>query len=164
MGRNAKSINLHVLEGNRSRKTKEEIVQRQQAEESIKFKSDKVTPPKWLSKEAKKIFNLVKKEFESNELLVNVDVHNLAFFADVYSNYIECSRIIERDGMMVEYTNKSGETQMVPHQLLPKKKQFFEQMSKIMGEFGLSPVARAKLAIGLVNEKGQPENKFSDRV
>lgn len=164
MGRNAKPINLHLLEGNKNRLTKEQIDKRKKAEESIEFKSDNIKPPTWLSAEAKKIFKKVTKEFEQNDILVNVDVHALSLFSDAYADYIECTKIISEEGIQVEYTNKASETNKVPHPLLTKKKQLFEVMNKIMGEFGLSPTARAKLALNLQTDDKEDDNRFSGRV
>ncbi|PGS45765.1 phage terminase small subunit P27 family, partial [Bacillus cereus] len=42
MGRKAKPIHLHLLEGNTSRLTKEEIEQRLEAEQRLQAKKDKV--------------------------------------------------------------------------------------------------------------------------
>jgi len=153
MGRHAKPVDLQLVDGNKNKMTKEEIDKRKKAEEAINFKSDKVKPPTWLSDDAKKVFRKLVKEYEHNEMLVNVDVHALAMFSDAYINYIQCCEIIDKEGLMIEQTNKAGATNSVPHPLLTKKKQLFEQLNKIMGEFGLSPSSRAKLAIPSQIEK-----------
>lgn len=166
MGRNAKPLQLHLLEGNKNRLTKKEIEKRQELEKSIVFKDDNIKPPSWLNKEARKQFKRVVDEFKSNDLLKNVDVHSIALFCDAYADYIECSRLIQEEGLMVEYTNKAAETNKVPHPLLTKKKQLFEQMQKFMSEFGLSPIARARLTIprddGDDKPKTAKEKMFGD--
>lgn len=147
MGRRAKPIGLHVVGGNQSRLTKREIEERQEAEEKLTPNSDKVKPPTWLNKVAKKEFKRLAEELMKLKLLTNVDVHALAAYCDAYSDYVECTKIIEEEGLMVEYTNKAAETNKVPHPLLTKKKQLHEQMRSLAIEFGLTPSARAKLAI-----------------
>ncbi|WP_069649648.1 phage terminase small subunit P27 family [Caloranaerobacter ferrireducens] len=147
MGRKAKPIELHILQGNPNRLTKSQIEARKEAEAKLKPKADKVKAPKWLSKEAKKEFNRIAKELQEIGLLTNVDIDMLAAYCDAYTEYQKCTKIIEEEGLMVEYTNKAAETNKVPHPLLTKKKQLFEQMKSIAGEFGLTPSARAKLAI-----------------
>ncbi|WP_308346325.1 phage terminase small subunit P27 family [Priestia aryabhattai] len=165
MGRNPKPLQLHLVEGNPNRKTKADLERMEEAEKKVTFKSDSIKPPTWLDKQGKQTFKKLVKEFEETELLFNVDVYNLAMFADAYSLYIECTKEIAREGLMVEYTNKGAETNKVPHPLLTKKKQAFEQMTKIMSEFGLSPVARTKLILNLqIEEDKKPKNRFSDRV
>ena len=59
MGRKAKPIHLHILEGNTNRLTKEEMKQRLESEKRWKAKSDKVRPPTWLDSVAKKEFKRI---------------------------------------------------------------------------------------------------------
>jgi P27 family predicted phage terminase small subunit len=159
MGRNAKPIHLHLLEGNKNRLTKKEIEQRLEVEKRLQPKKDKIKPPSWLDATAKKEFKRIASELVELDLLTNVDVNALAAYCDAYSNYIECTKIIQEEGLMVEYTNKAAETNKVPHPLLTKKKQLFEQMKAIASEFGLTPAARAKLAIPKEEEKPKTEEE-----
>ena len=46
----------------------------------------------------------------------------LATYCDAYSDYVECTKIIREEGLLVEYTNKAAETNKVPHPLLTKEK------------------------------------------
>lgn len=165
MTRRPMPVHLHIVNENKAHLSKDELERRKKAEESLQFKNDKIKPPQWLSDDAKRIFKKLIKEFEHNNLLTNVDVTSLAIYSDLYNDYIYCSKLIEEEGMMVEYTNKAAETNKVPHPLLTKKKQSFESMNKIASEFGLSPVARAKLALNLTPTKDDEEsNRFSDRI
>src|SRR5690606_2901432 len=147
MPRKAMPIALHLIDGNKNRLTKAEIEARKAAEERLRPKADKVKPPSWLSKEAKKVFKQIAKELEHTKLITNVDIHALALWCDAYVDYINCTKIIKEEGLMVEYTNKAAETNKVAHPLMTKKKQLAEQMRALASEFGLTPAARAKLAI-----------------
>ncbi|MCP3026006.1 phage terminase small subunit P27 family [Halobacillus sp. A5] len=166
MGRKAKPAHLHLLEGSKSHRSNDELEKRKQAEEDMNFKDDSVRAPTWLRKEAKKHFNKLVKEFKGSGLLKNVDVNALALYADALLDYIECTRTVEEDGFTIEQTNKAGATNSIPHPLLTKKKQAFDQMSKLMGEFGLTPAARASLARNMINETKEDDegNKFGGRV
>ena len=67
---------------------------------------------------------------------------------------------LSEEGLLVEYTNKA-ETNKVPHPLLTKKKQLHEQMKALAVEFGLTPSARAKIVIQIVNKvKTNVEKEF----
>jgi P27 family predicted phage terminase small subunit len=160
MGRKAKPIQLHLLEGNKNRLTKGEIEKRAEAEAKLKPKSDKVKPPAWLDKIAKKEFKRIAKELEELDLITNVDINALAAYCDAYSDYVKCTKIIQEEGMMVEYTNKAAETNKVPHPLLTKKKQLHEQMKALAVEFGLTPSARAKIALPKKEEKPKTEEEI----
>ena len=164
MGRKAIPVNLQVLAGNKNRLTKSEIKARLEAENKLKAKKDKVRPPTWLDTFAKREFRKIVKEMEELDLLTNLDVRALALYCDAYSQYIDCSKEIQEEGLMVEYTNKAAETNKVPHPLLARKKQLHEQMKSLSTEFGLTPASRAKLAIPK-KEKKTPtefEKRFGD--
>lgn len=166
MGRKAQSVGLHLVKGNPSGLTKAEIAKRQEAEASLRPASNKVRPPKWLGNDAKKEFRRIVREFQNvaDRLLTNVDVDMLAAYCDAYIEYQRCTEIIAREGLMVEYTNKAGETNTVPHPLLGKKKQLFEQMKTCAAEFGLTPSARVRLTLPKEPEKPKSafERKFGD--
>lgn len=162
MGRNAVPISLHLVNNNAGHKTKKEINERLQREQAMKPKKDDIKPPKWLRPESKKVFKRIANELIELDLLTNVDVDQLATYCDAYIEYVECTKIIDEEGLMVEYTNKAAETNKVPHPLLTKKKALFEQMHKIAGEFGLTTRARASLAIPKRIEEVDPNADLFD--
>ena len=147
IGRKAKPIHLHLLEGNTNRLTKEEIDQRLAAEKKLQAKKDKVKPPTWLDSVAKREFKRIAGELLDLDVITNIDVNALARYCDAYSDYVESTKIVREEGLMVEYTNKAAETNKVAHPLLTKKKQFHEQMKALEVELGLTPSARAKIVI-----------------
>ncbi len=157
MPRKAKSIDLHLIDGNKGHKTKKEIEQRKNSEQLLNVGADKVEPPEWLSLERVELFNRLAGELNKIKLVTNVDVFAMARWCDAMVDYIECSKIIATEGLMVSYTNKAAETNQVPHPLLTKKKQLNEQMAKLESEFGLTPAARAKLAMPPKEEKEPTE-------
>lgn len=156
MGKRAMPIDLHLIKGNSNRLTKEQIEQRKEAEERIKPKADNINPPSWLKDKAKTEFNRLTKELSQIDLVTNVDIDALALYCDAYVDYIECSDIISKEGLMIEHTNKAGAENIVPHPLMTKKKQLFDQMKSLANEFGLTPGARAKIAIPKKEEKKDP--------
>jgi len=164
LGRSAKPIVLQLLEGNKGKYSKAELQERMNRENAIKPKVNNIKAPNWLSPFAKKEFKKMVKELLEVELVTNVDVNALALYCDAYDNYVECTRIIQEEGLMVEYTNKAAETNKVPHPLLTKQKGLFEQMKSLSTEFGLTPAARAKIAIPKPVEKelSKEEKEFGD--
>ncbi|ELK38932.1 phage terminase small subunit, partial [Brevibacillus agri BAB-2500] len=94
MARRAKPVGLHLIQGNQSRLTKNEIEQRQEAEERLKPKKNRVKPPSWLDKVAKMEFNRLAKELAELDLVTNIDVNALATYCDAYSDYVQCTKII----------------------------------------------------------------------
>ena len=118
IGRKAKPIHLHLLEGNTNRLTKDEIEQRLKAENSYKQKGQgKATNVVRFNCQEK--FRRIAGEL-LEDVITNIDVNALATYCDAYSDYVECTKIIREEGLLVEYTNKA-ETNKVPHPLLQRK-------------------------------------------
>lgn len=164
MGRSAKPVVLQLLEGNKGKYSKAQLQERLERENLIKPNTDKIKPPSWLSSFAKREFKKMVKELLEVDLMTNVDVNAMAMYCDAYANYVECTKIIQEEGLMVEYTNKAAETNKVPHPLLTKQKALFEQMKSLSNDFGLTPAARAKIAIPKQAEieKSPEEEMFGD--
>ena len=164
MGRRAKSIALHLVGNNPGHKSKAEIEKRKAFEQSLTLGTDKIKPPMWLCKKGKKEFKRLAEQLLQVELMTNADVDLLATYCNAYVEYIECDRVVQEEGIMVEYTNKAAETNKVPHPLLVKKKAAFDIMYKIAADFGFSPASRAKIAIPKKEEKPKTpfEQKFGD--
>jgi P27 family predicted phage terminase small subunit len=155
----AKPVVLQLLEGNKGKYSKKQLEERLERENSIKPKTDNIKPPSWLSPFAKKFFKKRARELLEVDLMTNVDVEALARLAHAYDMYVRCSQEVENEGLMVEYTNKAAETNKVPHPLLTKMKAFDDQMKYLESQFGLTPAARAKLAIHKEPEKEKTEEE-----
>jgi len=164
MGRTAKPIVLQLLEGNKGKYSKKQLQERLEKEKSIQPNTNNIKAPPWLSPFAKREFKKMVKELLEVDLITNVDVNAMAMYCDAYGNYVECTKVIQEEGLMVEYTNKAAETNKVPHPLLTKQKALFEQMKALSTEFGLTPAARAKIAIPrqVETEESEEEKLFGD--
>ncbi len=169
MPRRAKSIHLHLLEGNKNRKTKDEINQRLKAEEALNPGADKVKPPMWLSKQAKKEFKFLATQLKQIKLMTNNDIHMLAVYCDAYADYVKFTKIVDEEGpwtgfLSLDDDGNTIETDKQPHPMLVKKKHAFDQMAKVAAEFGFTPGSRAKIAIPKKEEKAKTpfEEKFGD--
>lgn len=132
-GRKAKPIMLQLLEGNKNRLTKSEIEARKAAEAKIKPNADKVTPPSWLSNDAKEIFNKSVEELIQVELITNVDVEQLAVYSRAVAEFAKESQKDEPDETKLDKLSK--------------------QIKSWSIEFGLTPSSRAKLAMPKEEEK-----------
>ena len=163
MGNLAKPINLIVLNGKKSKRSNEEIRRRKENEKALKVAKDKLKPPSWLGKIAKKEFKYIVDETKSIELLTNLDVHTLALYSNVYEQYVICNQRLLEDGIIVE-ANKASETVTAAHPLFVKQAQLFDQLRKMQTDLGLSPSSRAKLALhsALTPDKSKEEMEFDN--
>jgi len=160
-GRKAQPINVIAMNG-RKNLTKAEIEARRAAENRIKPKSHRIRPPDWLGDDAQQEFKRIIKEMKDLEVITNVDVDALAVYCDAYVNYIECTRIIDNEGIMVNIKDQDGNiTSSYPHPLMSKKRQLAEQMKAMATELGLTPSARAKIA--MPKEKPKQKTAFDER-
>lgn len=160
-GRKAQPINVIAMNG-KKHLTKAEIESRRAAENRIKPKSHRIRPPDWLNDEAQQEFRRIIKEMKDLDVITNVDVDALAVYCDAYTAYVECTRIIETDGIMITVRDDDGNiTAQYPHPLLSKKRQLAEQMKAQATELGLTPSSRAKIA--MPKEKLKPKTEFESR-
>lgn len=159
MGRNAKPVSLHLVGGNKSRKTKKELEERQAAEERLRPPADKVRPPTWLSKDAKKIFRRIVKDLEETDLLTNVDVHPLAVYCDAVVQHAAATRILEEEGL----TSIGANGQKVQHPAVLVATKYAGLIAKYTSKFGFDPAARASLAMPAPKEDESPATPF-DRM
>ncbi|WP_077369700.1 phage terminase small subunit P27 family [Anaerosalibacter sp. Marseille-P3206] len=130
MARPCKSVN--VISKNL---TKEEKEIRLKAEEKLKGGADKISPPKHLTKEQKKIFRSIVKELKESGILGNLDVYILSTCA------VALDRIRTIEIMINENPKLISDTDL--RLALDKyTKDFF----RCCNELSLSPQSRAKFA------------------
>ena len=143
----ARPISLSVIDGKKPKRSSKEIAQRQANEEALRVAKDKLLPPSWLGKIAKKEFQYIVEETQSIELLTNLDVHTLAVYTNVYEQYILCTKRINE-----------------AHPLFVKQASLFDQLRKMQADLGLSPSSRAKLALhaALTPDKKKEEVEFDN--
>jgi P27 family predicted phage terminase small subunit len=144
MGMPAKSAKLTLLEGNSSRYTKAELERRIENEEKLKMRADNIIAPNWLSADAKKEFNRLAEILLECEVITEADINILALYCDALSEYKSCIKEIKAKGKWV------GDK---PNPFYVRKEKAFVQLKSAGTELGLSPSARAKLAINMNSEE-----------
>lgn len=152
----AKTKPINLTTGHR---TKEEIQQRQEAEERLKGSSNKIhIVPKWLCKDGKKEYKRLIAELENTNILTNVDIGVVAICADAYVKMNQANEIIKKEGMLIEYTNKAGATNIIKHPALEVYAKYNDIYKKYLVEIGLSPSSRAKLSLINIENNNEKED------
>ena len=155
------SITRIIEQGNKAHLSKAEIEKRRAAEEEIKkLNSNKIKPPKWLGKEAKKIFKDIAKELEVIDLLANVDIYALSILSDCMEKYIKCTISLHSEELTIKYTNKNGSTNTIENPLIKTQLKYAEMMKKYSSEYGLTPAARLKIVQNNTPELDEEEKDF----
>ncbi|MEH7103393.1 phage terminase small subunit P27 family [Bacillus velezensis] len=158
MPRPAKSATLQLIQGNPNKKNTDELAARADHEKKIKMRSDNIKAPPWLNKIAKKEFKRVAALLSEVEIITEADISMLAAYCNAYSQYVSISEIIEKDGIMVHtegHDEDGNPIQLIgeEHPLLKRQKNYYDQMKSAANDFGLTPSARAKLAITRTQEE-----------
>lgn len=164
------SIPLNIiLNQKKSHYSNEYLEQRKVNEEKLKADDDKVTPPTWLSKNAKKQFKKIVIELKKIKLATNLDVNSLAVYADSVVKFIEFEAQLKNMNDLlkecddIEDTIEKIKAKERIHKLIvnftTKKLQLGDAIRKYSVEFGLTPQSRAKLAIPREKEKKKSEEE-----
>lgn len=161
-GRKAKPVDAILAEGNKSNLTKAEIEARREAEEKLKPATDKIRCPTWLDKTGKRTWRAIVKELIEIDLMTNVDVYSLALACDAYSKYIEATKAIDEEGLTIGYTNAGGNTNIVANPNIAIAQKYGQQFKSYLSEFGLSPAARARLALHQLQEDDEDDEDLLD--
>ena len=144
--------NVTALQGNYS---KEMIQERLKQEKSITGDSDNIIIPLFIRHDdvAVEEFLRIVEELKKVNLVTNVDSTLLGIYADCYSKYVESTMAMANEPLVVEYTNKGGETNSVANPYIKIQNQYMQMLMKISEKYGLDPSSRSKIA------HLQPSNK-----
>ena len=161
---------ISILEGKkRTHLTKQQMETRTKNETRMKPPTDRIRPPTWLSKEAKKEFRKVLSDLKrlqntaKCDLITNLDVPLLAMWANAYAEYQKIDAIINIQGVVVETaSDRVTAAAMMEHMktLFSREKALFEQMEKIGRQFGFSTASRLSIVLPPSEEK-TPESKWA---
>lgn len=145
MPRQAQSAMLSILNGNPNNKTKKELHKRIKNEKKLSVSAKDVVPPSWLSTGAKNEFKRIVKLFSDTELLNEADIAELAMYSDLLMEYKSCNARLKKHGR-----EKAGK----PSPDIRLKMQLAQQVDKLAKNLGLTPTARASMAIHANDDKG----------
>jgi len=152
MPQRAKSAALHLLEGNPNNKTKKELHKRQKNEQKLTISAENITAPSWLSSGGKTEFERIKSLFDPAHLLTDADVNLLAIYCDTLMDYKGCIAEVKKRGRSI---------QGKPNPFWREKQKLAPLLQKLGSELGLSPSARASLAINMEDDSpGDDDDDF----
>lgn len=115
------------------------------------------TPPAYLSGTGKGIYkNIV--ESMPKDIFNNTDEYVIAIVADSLARMQECQNIINNEGLIVEYTNSAGATNYDQNKAVLVYQKYCEIFKKYIGEIGLSPSARSKLAMISIEQEKESQD------
>lgn len=141
--------NIKPIELCTGARTKEEIEERKNVESKLKGESKIPTKAPeflYLCNEGKKSYELIV-EYIPEEVFNYLDSFTVGIVADALAKMNECRRILAKEGMLVEYTNKAGATNISEHKAVSIYQKYSQIFNTFGAKLGLSPVDRAKLSL-----------------
>ncbi|VTZ90392.1 phage terminase small subunit P27 family [Limosilactobacillus mucosae] len=151
MPRTAQSAYLHVLQGNPNNKTKKELSRRIHNEERMQVSAENMKPPFGISAGAEKEFKRIVKLFKPTQLFNEADVAELAMYCDLLMEYKACNTRLKKHGR-----EKDGK----PSPDIRLKMQLSQQIDRLARNLGLTPTARASMAINAKDEEVDDDEDF----
>lgn len=154
----AKSAMLQLIQGNPNRRTKEQLNRRAENEKKLQMQAlaENIKPPSWLPSMAKKEFKRLAKLLLDVELINEADIDHLAMYCDAYAQYVTYDKEIKKTGLWI--ATATGDK---PNPFIMRKQHAAAQMRTFGSDLGLSPSARARLAIKLNgDDKADDEDDF----
>lgn len=110
--------------------------------------------PPWLVGYAKEEWEFIVPHLERLGLLTQIDGTALGLYCLSYGRWREAEEILNSEGLT--YTTPRGSK--YKHPACSISKQYYDQMRQMLGEFGLTPQARARLSV--VEEEGDEATDF----
>ena len=118
----------------------------------IKGNPAKMNPPDNLGELAKQKWQELVSDLDAMSLLQNADRDMMMLYCDAWQRWHELKKIVEREGAI--YETQSGNMIMSP--AFSVMNRCAETMYKLAGDFGLTPVARTRIATNQNNKKDDP--------
>lgn len=150
-----------ALQGNL---TKEQIKDRMEKEQAVTGDSDNIPVPVFILGDpiAEDEYNRVVEELLKVNIVTNVDSTLLGIYADSYSKYVQATRAMEDEPMVMEYTNKAGATNQVISPYIKIQQQYAQQIMKISTLYGFDPSSRSKIAHLQPSDKNEKTDPLAD--
>lgn len=143
---------LKLLKGNPGR--------RPLNKEEAKLPAGKLpTCPAELSPNAKKEWKRVSKLLFQAGLLTQIDRAALAGYCTNYAHWIESEVEVQKTGTIVK--TKDGYPIINPY--LAVSRRAFDQMNKVLQEFGMTPASRSRIQVQPPEQESDPMDKWRKR-
>ncbi len=114
-------------------------------------------PPKHLGSDGREEWLRVGGMLLRTRVLTEADLTALSAYATVYGRWMQAELEIKRKGILVRAAPKSKVR--VQNPMLPVANKAFQQMSQLLGEFGLTPSSRTRIIASPASEDYEEKRK-----
>ncbi|ELC8441024.1 phage terminase small subunit P27 family [Clostridium perfringens] len=160
MGRNRKSLDLQNGNLTCTQKNDREL----EEDSIITGKEQLENPPSWLrNKVAKNEWKRLVEQLKTLKIISNLDLNNLGAYCNAYSWYIETSKQLKKEPLIINYTNKANATNLIENPLIKIQMKYSDEMRKYASLLGLSIDSRLKIAaLKGAKKKDEISNEFGE--
>ncbi len=112
--------------------------------------------PKWASKNGRRYWKEIAQYLYENGLLTRLDQIALALLCEALAEYCECRSIVEaaaKEDGGVKYVTVTDKGNIIQHAAVGVMNKAWGKVAKLLVQFGMTPSARAGLAIAAVKDK-----------
>ncbi len=113
-------------------------------------------PPAWLSRLGKQEWRKVAPILVERKHLTEADLGTLAAYADAAGQLAEATRLVNRDGMVVQ-TDKGPRK----HPAISIQQNARNQVRQLAAELGLTPVSRSRPSVRADNQDDDDDNPLN---
>jgi P27 family predicted phage terminase small subunit len=121
--------------------------------------SDKVKMPDCLSPEAQECWEQVAQHLSDAGVLTNLDIHALTLYCEAYARWKTANDMVVRYGTVIK--TKNGNAVQSPYLAIANKG--FDQLTKMMSEFGMTPSSRTRVSVADAVSSSDPLEEFFRR-
>lgn len=121
---------------------------------------DSVSPPKFLTGDAKKIFEQTARQLCAYRVLTALDVEQLAVYAMNLGRAVEAEKKLKKEGAVVTVKTKFGDMEVV-NPWMKVQKDAISASTALAQQFGLTPVSRIRIA-QMVSPAKEDEDPFAE--
>lgn len=153
--------NVTALQGHYSKK---QIQDRLEREKSLVGDNDNIIIPLFIENDEIAVaeYKRIVEELKKVNLVTNVDTTMLGIYADCYSKYVESTLCMVDQPLLIDYTNKGGETNPIPNPYIKIQQQYMQLLMKISEKYGLDASSRSKLASVQPSDKEEKSDPLLD--
>ncbi len=109
--------------------------------------------PAWLNKKGKVVWKELSTLLNNMRVLTVADRYSLALLCDVYGEYIETRRFLNKNGSTYELKTKNGEIMFRNRPEVTKSAELFKRVISLMRDFGLTPGSRSGISVEPYHEE-----------
>ena len=105
------------------------------------------TAPVWLKGDALMAWNALLPMLASMGIIGTVDTNAIARYCQLFARWRECEDFISKHGATVAQKNAAGQVEVKEFPQVGRASKLADQLLRLEGQFGMTPSARASLAI-----------------